>query len=296
RLRTELCGKYDPEARSGTRFLNYHARLDEAGLLLRFWTIPTAIFHTLISTTLNTNIVVVACCVFAGVYVPLRVLLMYEPMILYEIDAATIPLAKDWLPYLLLPDWVVTPLIWVETVIVLPIADFAIWLLRVNFVDQIDVMEAQRELFPIAFLVSGPFVLIALFMVTALTAPFAVFLPWYFGKQKIAFGGEKLAWSIAANINVDQMARNDAEMRRVFLPGAWRQGQWQHNFYYCNKRLITELADRLTNWDVRPSRTWNLERLIFTGLRLCVQLFTLWIFLYVSIALLVNLGPSVAAM
>lgn len=49
-MQEQLRDQYDPPRHPGIGYLNYHARFDEAGLLLRFWSIPTWLTFTILST------------------------------------------------------------------------------------------------------------------------------------------------------------------------------------------------------------------------------------------------------
>ncbi|MEO1331018.1 MAG: hypothetical protein AAFW46_15310 [Pseudomonadota bacterium] len=253
----ELTEQFDPPGRSKTKYLNYHARFDEAGVLLRFWSTPTWVFHTLISTLVNTSFLIVLTGVAALIYFALAFGGPYVP---------GLNLVVAWLG-----QNVVEPILGsASSVIEGPAAPTG--------------LEMARWL-PAGVLVAGVGTIIALTVAALVVGPIGVFLPWFLRKQNIAFGGEKPSWSIASDINVDRMASDNAELRFCFMPRAWMRGQWQHNYYYQDPKVVDEVAQRLAHWDIRPSRPWNLEGWLLWFIRFLFQAFIVVSFVLIAFAM-----------
>lgn len=255
----QLVSDFDPPGRTDTKFLNYHARFDEAGVLLRFWSFPTWIFQTLLATLVNTSFLIVLAGVGAVAYFVFAFLL-YDWPVIGDI-------------VLFFGEQVVKPILGGVAQVLgdAPTSDGP----------PITPTELARWL-PAGTLAGGLAIILGLMVLALLVAPIGVFLPWFVRKQNIAFGGEKPVWSISNDINVDRMASARAEMRTTFLPAAWRRREWQHNYYYQDPGLIRELAERLANWGVKASRPWDLEGWLLWLFRFLFQSMIMLFFVVVA--------------
>lgn len=140
-------------------------------------------------------------------------------------------------------------------------------------------------------ILAGIVLIAVLFTATLLLAPVAIFLPWFFRKLPIAFGGERVSWSIASDISIVRRARGDAEIVSVDLSDAWRQTPWmfRHNFFYHAPRVIAEVADRLADWQTTPRRLLNWEGFVFGSARVLFQLATLVAFILLALVITIEL-------
>ncbi|MEM8790043.1 MAG: hypothetical protein AAGE80_00395 [Pseudomonadota bacterium] len=245
KVRDDLCSDFDPYREFSVPHLNYHARFDEAGLLLRFWSLPTWVANTLFATLINTAIIMLAVSAAALTLDVVFALDLFPGLEAY--------LAENYiLPGL---SWVYgaeVPRLWVDELGINAIA-------------------------------AGGLTIMILVILTAIFAPVCIYLPWYIRKGWISFGGEAPSWTVASRISVDRMGSNRAEIRHVFLPSAWGRGRMQHNYYYEDPRLVTEVAERLSNWKIRETRHLHLERRLFGVLSALVQIYIFYLALQVAI-------------
>lgn len=220
----ELIENYDPPERRRTPYVCFHAIGDEAGLLLRFWSLVTWLLQT---------------GVFITVYGAIAMLLIAIPMLAYKAG--------------------------VDFGVIQPETTEAVFggfieamralggLIDVQVNDPAEVSAEKAALMvPEAAASVAP----ALFSVTLafalFSSPITLFVPWLLRSRWFAFGGEKLTWNLAADIQVDRRANPVSAMRYVFMPRAYLKGEIQHNFYYFSKTVINDIANRMCAW--RPPR------------------------------------------
>ncbi|MEM9099162.1 MAG: hypothetical protein AAGC79_11640 [Pseudomonadota bacterium] len=244
-IRDELCQEFDPHRVSPVPYLNYHARFDEAGLLLRFWSVPTWIANTAFAAVIN------AAGVLFGL---ILAVFFYELIFVWGYFAET-----D---------------LWLRYEVFQPLASFIYGQpVPKQFVDELGLN---------AFAYGGTTIL-TLVLITALIAPVCIYFPWFLRRSWVSFGGEAPSWTIASRIRVDRLGGEQAEIRNVFLPAAWRNGTMQHNYYYSDQALIEELADRLADWKITITPTLFVERRFFSLLGLIAQLYVIYLALWFAI-------------
>ncbi|MEL6318683.1 MAG: hypothetical protein AAFR16_13715, partial [Pseudomonadota bacterium] len=133
--------------------------------------------------------------------------------------------------------------------------------LQINDPEKLSAATVSQQV-PSAALFSSLAIFGTLVVTALISTPVTVLAPWVLRRQWFAFGGEKLAWNLAADIQVDRRANAISQMRYVFLPSAWFNGSMQHNFYYYSDTVIDDIARRMARFEpATPKIEFDLERL-----------------------------------
>lgn len=232
RTQDAIVAAYDPPEKTPTPFICFRAVGDEAGLLLRFWSFFTWVLQT---------------GVLIMVYGAIILMLIAAPMLAYQ-AAMNYGVASEDLTRALFSGFV-------ETFrAVLP--------LEINDAEQISASAVALQV-PSAAVFSTLAIFGALMITALVSTPVTVLAPWLLRRQWFAFGGEKLLWNLAAEIQVDWRANTTSKLRYVFLPSAYFKGEIQHNYYYFSDAVIDEIANRILRWRPPPARgSLDLERAV----------------------------------
>lgn len=239
--RDALITRYDPAERLPVGYFCYHAIGDEAGVLLRFWSMVTWLMQSMIFTLL---------------YGALSMITIVLSMLVLQLLVA---FGVDLWRYVL--DGPVTlglyALSWLGA-----IAEAAPYLTDAS-------LDDIRSELPGTLALNVILCLIALLVMAILIAPFALTIPWLLRAQNFAFGGEEFSWTLVADINTDRLPGRRSRLRLCFLLQAYWNRSLQHNYYYLAPKIIDEVAENMLNWTVRDRRYHlNLEQLASTVLRL----------------------------
>ena len=220
-LGNRLPEKFDPPEDPATtvRYLSYYTPGDEAGLGLRLFGILTWVMQTIL--------MVMAAALFASV-VAILVMLVAWPLGLQE-------------------------MVW-NNVFGLPVKAWNLLFLG----NDISLVASEK----------APYILLVLF--ASFLIGVVVFLPGillsfsilYLVSLKLrgsglAFGGERLAWTMAANISASPRPSPLAKMRRMTIfAQAWRAGEMAHCYFYKCTRVIEDVAQHIADWPnmVQPSK------------------------------------------
>ncbi len=230
-----LIRDFDPPETRETPYFCYHAIGDEAGLLLRFWSAVTWILQT---------------GVFITAYGAILLLLIAIPMLGYQAAETYGLISGDFTAGLF------------EGVI----DAMRRTLFQINNPEEIPAAVAARQV-PSAAVFSTLAIFALLVLAALISTPVTVFAPWLLRKQWFAFGGEKLSWNLAADIQVDRRPNRISQLRYVFMPYAYFRGVMQHNYYYASDRVIRDIGDRMSRWTPPPRRaSFDLERAVARGI------------------------------
>ncbi|MBX2855734.1 MAG: hypothetical protein KTR21_12150 [Rhodobacteraceae bacterium] len=238
-----ICGRYDPPEGQPVGYVCYHAYGDEAGVLLRFWGFFTWIMQTAIFILLYGAVAMLAIgfCLTA-----IKVFDMVAEQDLWALVMTPVVNALFALGDLIAPG---------ETSGGLSASE----------------MSKVLEYLP-SYVLGTAVITLGLMLVLALiVAPFALLIPWLLRRQYFAFGGEAFSWSLICDINADRLPNSRSEMKSFFLlPAAYfgKKFSMQHNYYYNDSRVITDMASRMLNWSVEDRGAgWDLEQVFLRGLR-----------------------------
>ena len=260
REQQSICGRYDPPETKPVGYVCYHAYGDEAGILLRFWGFFTWVMQTAIFTLLYGAVAMFAIGLF------LTAIQLFDTVL--EQDMWTVVMTP-----------VVTGLF--------ALADF---LAPGDSVGGLSAIELKTVLdrLPLYLLGTTLITLVLLLVMALMIAPFALLLPWLLRRQYFAFGGENFSWSLICDINADRLPNSRSVMRSFFLlPAAYFGDKFtiQHNFYYNDPRVVSDIADRMLNWSVQDRGAgWDFEQVFLKLLRYLIVIALIIMVLGISVA------------
>ena len=221
-----LTSRYDPPERLPVGYVCYHAVGDEAGILLRFWSLITWLMQTMIFVLLYGAMAMVTMML---ALVGIRVLAEFGFDLWPILFDGPVTAAIDLLAYLDLSDASAAAL------------------------DD----EAQQYLFrslPGMLALNIVVALLGILVLALAVAPLALTIPWLLRAQNFAFGGEELSWCFATDINVDRLPNKRSRLKLRMLPQAYFNQSIQHNYYYMDAKVIDDIAARILRWDVVDRR------------------------------------------
>lgn len=237
--RDYITSTYDPEEPHNVDYVCYHAIGDEAGILLRFWGFFTWIMQTAIYTLLYGAVAML----FIG----------FGMLVVGIID--TFLETSLWVLVMTIPT---TASVW--------LLEFLGWI-RAGSIEANEIPVVVQNLpwyLPPTVIVALGFLLVT----SLLLAPFALLLPWLLRAQYFAFGGEDFSWSLVSDINADRLPNHYSQMKIYFLPQAYANRSMQHNYYYMDQRIITDIGDKMLDFSApRATRRINLEQAFLQLLR-----------------------------
>ncbi len=268
----KLPKKYDPAEDYPVPYVNYHAPGDEAGLGLRLITALTW-------TTQTLAVAAVTVLVFGFI---LMVLSMIEAGLGYA-EAGSLLSRVNLSPASHFPE---------ERDSFIALIDRLTWLPRTVWSDlfgsswwpALGDLENRREItwyIPLAIGLSTLTIFLFLMPLVALAVAIVYLASMWLRRSGVAFGSEKLSWTIANAIDVHRLANENSSFRLVpIAPAAWWRKEIAHCYYYRSPKVIDDVAATIAGWQGHePARGFALGRMIGSAGRIfVVALFALSIF------------------
>lgn len=111
------------------------------------------------------------------------------------------------------------------------------------------VSSEQAGFIPIVLGLSMLVVVLFVLPITLLNVALIYLVGLWLRGTGIAFGGERLSWTMAADIGASPRPNTKAKMRRsVLVPEAWLKGEMAHCYFYKSDKVINDLAQHIADW------------------------------------------------